>query len=123
MRYRLARILVLGQTHGRPARISAQYARMAVRSMGTCPGFEATMRATEPSGYLSGPAIDAPVTVAFGSRDFLLHAPSRRLDELPPGTRVQTLPGCGHVPMGDDPPAVVALISEAVARASRPLTH
>jgi len=123
MRYRLARVLVLGQTHGRPARTGAQYARMAVRAMGTCPGFEAAMRATEPRGYLAGPAIDAPVTVAFGSRDLLLRAASRRLDELPPGTRVETLPGCGHVPMADDPSAVVALISEAVELASRPLTR
>jgi pimeloyl-ACP methyl ester carboxylesterase len=123
MRYRLARVLVLGQTHGRPGRLSAEYARRAVRAMGTCPGFEATMRATEPRGYVSGPPIDAPVTVAFGSRDFLLRAPSRRLDELPKDTRVEGLPGCGHVPMADDPAAVVALIRRAVDRAGSSLSH
>jgi pimeloyl-ACP methyl ester carboxylesterase len=123
MAYRVARILVLGQTHGRPARISPEYARMAVRALGTCPGFEATLRTTEPRGYLAGPPIDAPVTVEFGSRDHVLHAASRRLDELPPGTRVETLPGCGHVPMADDPPAVVAFIREGVARGSGRLTR
>jgi pimeloyl-ACP methyl ester carboxylesterase len=116
MAYRAARILVLGQTHGRPGRLSPEYARRAVRAMGTCPGFPATMRATEPRGYLAGPPIDAPVTVAFGSRDHLLRSRSRRLDELPPGTRVVALPGCGHVPMADDPGAVAALIREVAAR-------
>jgi pimeloyl-ACP methyl ester carboxylesterase len=111
MRYRLARILVLGQTHGRPARLAPEYARAAVRAMGTSPGFHAVMKATEPRCYRSGPPIDAPVTVAFGSRDFLLlPRQSRHLDELPPGTRLATLPGCGHVPMADDPGAVAAVI-------------
>ena len=81
------------------------------------------MRATGPQGYRAGPALDTPVTVAFGSRDFLLRAPSRRLDELPSGTRVQTLPGCGHVPMADDPAAVVTFIREAITRASTPLAR
>jgi pimeloyl-ACP methyl ester carboxylesterase len=107
MKYRLARILVLGQSHGQPARIAPGYARMAIRAMGTGPGFDATMKATDSRCYLSGPPIDAPVTVAFGSRDFiLLPHQSRHLDELPPGTRVETLPRCGHVPMADEPRAV-----------------
>jgi pimeloyl-ACP methyl ester carboxylesterase len=114
MAYRWARFLVLRQTHGRPARISPEYARMAIRAMGTCPGFAATMKATE-QGYRSGgAAIDAPVTVAFGSRDLLLlPRRSRHLDELPPGTRVGALPGCGHVPMADDPHAVTAFIAQS----------
>jgi pimeloyl-ACP methyl ester carboxylesterase len=117
MKYRLARILVLGQSHGRPARITPEYARMAVRAMGTCPGFDVTMRASESRCYRSGPAIEAPVTVAFGSRDFiLLPRQSRHLDELPPGTRVETLAGCGHVPMADDPGAVAGLIAGAAQR-------
>jgi pimeloyl-ACP methyl ester carboxylesterase len=42
---------------------------------------------------------------------------SRHLDQLPPGTRVVELPGCGHVPMADDPEAVTAVIVESAARA------
>ena len=118
--YRLGRALVLGQTHGRPFRISPGYARMAIRAMGTSPGFGATMKATASRCYRSGPAIGAPVTVAFGSRDLLLlRHQSRHLGELPPGTRLGTLPGCGHVPMTDNPSAVTALITEAAARACR----
>jgi pimeloyl-ACP methyl ester carboxylesterase len=84
---------------------------MAIRAMGRCPGFDATLKATDPICYRSGPRIDGPVTVAFGTRDFLLlpHQ-SRHLDQLPAGTHVATLPGCGHLPMADDPSAVTALI-------------
>jgi pimeloyl-ACP methyl ester carboxylesterase len=117
MKYRLARILVLGQTHGQPASLTPEYARRAIRAMGTCPGFDATLKATEPRCYRAGPRIDAPVTVAFGSRDFLLRPrQSRHLDQLPTGTQVETLPGCGHVPMADDPGAVTALITASATR-------
>lgn len=118
MTYRLARILVLGQTHGRPAALAPEYARMAIRAMATCPGFDATMRATESRRYRSGPRFDAPVTVAFGSRDhLLLRRQSRRLDELPAATAVVTLPRCGHVPMADDPAAVSAFITASALAA------
>jgi pimeloyl-ACP methyl ester carboxylesterase len=114
MSYRLGRVLVLGQTHGRPVRISPAYAREAVRSLGTCVGFDAALRATLPRHYESAGPISAPVTVAFGSRDHLLRRrQSRNLAELPAGTRVAALPGCGHVPMADDPAAVAALIAES----------
>jgi pimeloyl-ACP methyl ester carboxylesterase len=111
---RPGRVLVLGQTHARPARISAEDAREIIAAMGTCPGFDATLRATARRRYRSGPSIGAPVTVAFGARDLLLlPRQSRHLGELPAGTRTGSLPGCGHVPMADNPPAVVALIAAA----------
>jgi pimeloyl-ACP methyl ester carboxylesterase len=120
MRFRLARIVVLGQTHGRPARISPDYARMALRAMASGPGFARTMRATETRSYVAPRPIDAPITVAFGSRDrLLLPWQSRRVSQLPPGARVVPLPGCGHVPMADDPSQVVELITTATALAPR----
>jgi hypothetical protein len=114
--YRLGRALVLGQTHGRPFRISPGYARTAIRAMGTSPGFDAMMKASA-TGYRAGRPIGAAVTVAFGSRDHLLVRRSRQLGELPPGTRRAALPHCGPVPMADDPPAVAALITASSARA------
>jgi pimeloyl-ACP methyl ester carboxylesterase len=110
-RYRAGRVLILGQTHGRPARLTAQYAQAAIRAMGAPAGFDAIMAATTQRRYLASVAIDAPVTVAFGSRDrLLLRRQSRHLDQLPPGTRPVLLPGCGHVPMADDPGTVADLI-------------
>ena len=114
---RLGRMLVLGQTHGQPSKMSAGQARAAVYALGTCPGFDATLAATATRRYRAGPPIDAPVTVAFGSRDLLLlPRQSRHLDELPAGTHLTTLPGCGHIPMGDNPIAVTVLITAATGR-------
>ncbi|MGR8011851.1 alpha/beta fold hydrolase [Streptomyces hypolithicus] len=52
-----------------------------------------------------------PVTVAWGSRDRLL--PRRqgvRAKQAIPGARLVRLPGCGHVPMNDDPALVARVI-------------
>ena len=117
VRFRPGRVLVLGQTHGHPTRLTPGYARAAIQAMGTCPGFEATMAATARRRFLATTPIGAPLTVAFGSRDvLLLPGQSRHLDQLPPGTTADTLPGCGHVPMADDPGAVAELITRTAAR-------
>lgn len=117
--YRLGRALVLGQTHGRPMQLTADYARSAILAMGTCPGFDATLKATVRRRFLATVPIGAPVTVAFGSRDLLLlRHQSRHLDQLPPGTQVDVLPGCGHVPMADHPGAVSALITRSAMPAA-----
>lgn len=119
--YRLGRALVLGQTHGRPARLTPEYARAAIHSLGTSPGFDAALKATGTRRIQATAPLGAPVTVAFGSRDLLLlpHQ-SRHLDQLPPATHVRTLPGCGHVPIADNPGAVIALITQT---AGVPLKH
>jgi pimeloyl-ACP methyl ester carboxylesterase len=110
--YRAARVLILGQTHGRPTKMTAAQARTTIRTLGRCPGFDATLRATTHRRYRAGSALAAPIAVAFGSRDLvLLRRQSRHLDQLPSHIHVQELPGCGHVPMSDDPNALVALIS------------
>ena len=58
-----------------------------------------------------------PTTVGWGARDFLLPRwQSKRLRRALPGAAVYVLPGCGHVPMGDDP----ALVADLVLAATRP---
>ena len=117
VRFRLGRALILGQTHGRPMRLTPEYARTAVAAMGASPGFDAALRATATRRYTARSAITAPATVAFGSRDvLLLPRQSRHLDQLPAGTRSEMLPGCGHVPMADDPDGVAALIIRSASR-------
>jgi pimeloyl-ACP methyl ester carboxylesterase len=117
VRYRLGRALILGQTHGHPIRLTTDYARSVIHDMGSCPGFEVTLRATSARRILGGHSIEAPVTVAFGSRDLLLlRHQSRHLDELPSTARSVPLPGCGHVPTSDDPDAVVDVIRTATNR-------
>jgi pimeloyl-ACP methyl ester carboxylesterase len=111
VRFRLGRLLVLGQTHGRPGAVSPEVAREAIRTLGTSSGFDAALAATLHRHYRSTGPIAAPVTVAFGSRDvLLLRRQSRWLRELPAHTRLLSLPGCGHIPLSDDPAAVVRTI-------------
>jgi pimeloyl-ACP methyl ester carboxylesterase len=118
VRFRMARLVVLGQTHGRPIRMDPRYARMTIRNVGMCPGFEAALNATTRRHYQAGPPITAPVTVAFGTRDLLLlRRQSRHLGELPNGTHVLALHRCGHIPMADNPASVTELIAASAARA------
>jgi pimeloyl-ACP methyl ester carboxylesterase len=121
VRTRPGRALILGQAVGRPFRMTPEQALTAVDAMGTSRGVDATLRATRHRRYRAGRPIDVPVTVAFGSRDrVLLRRAWRQVGELPPRTRVASLPGCGHVPMTDDPRAVVALLAAAARRVSPP---
>ena len=115
VRYRLGRVLVLGQTHGRPMRLTAEYARAAVEALGRSPGYDAALAGTTRRRIAATGLTGVPVTVAFGSRDLLLRRAARRVDQLPPQTQAEALPGCGHVPMADDPAAVAALITRAAA--------
>jgi pimeloyl-ACP methyl ester carboxylesterase len=117
---RAGRGVVFGQTLGHPSRMTAGQARAAIASVATSPGFDAAFSATLRRHYQASTPIDAPVTVAFGSRDrLLLRHQSRSVAELPSDTHVVTLPEAGHVPMTDDPRAVAALIAASTARASR----
>jgi pimeloyl-ACP methyl ester carboxylesterase len=120
--WRPGRVLVLGQTHGRPATMDSGYARAAVSALASGPGFDAALRATTRRRYRAGPPLSCPVSLAFGSRDLvLLPRQSRHQDQLPPGTRRSVLPGCGHVPMADCPGAVAGFIAASAARPQAPV--
>ncbi|HEY6744195.1 MAG TPA: alpha/beta hydrolase [Mycobacteriales bacterium] len=117
---RAGRGVVLGQILGRPGRMSPAQARAGIHALADAPGFEAVLRATAHRRYQAPHEIDVPTTLAFGSRDRLLISRRwRRVDELPAGTRVAALPGCGHVPMTDDPAAVAALVAAPLSGAGR----
>ncbi|WP_424920905.1 MULTISPECIES: alpha/beta fold hydrolase [unclassified Streptomyces] len=54
---------------------------------------------------------DVPVSIAWGSKDrLLLRRQGIRAKHVIPGARLVRLPGCGHVPMNDDPAAVARVI-------------
>jgi hypothetical protein len=69
--HRLGRVLVLGQSHGRPAQLSPDHARAVIQDIGNCLGFDSILNATATRHYRAGPQITVPVTVAFGSRDLV----------------------------------------------------
>jgi len=117
---RLFRALVLGQSHGRPGRLTPEYARATIHAIGTCPGFDGALAGTLRRRYTAGPPLGAPVTVAFGTRDrVLLRRQSRHVEQLPPGARVVSLKGCGHIAMADDPQAVASLIATSTGQAAQ----
>ena len=111
VRTRPGRAVVFAQAVGHPTRLNPDAASSTVHELGESPGFDAVLEATLHRRYRATAPIDAPVTIAFGSRDrVLLKRQSRHLGELPAHTALAELPGCGHIPMSDDPTAVSALI-------------
>ncbi len=60
---------------------------------------------------------DVPVTIAWGDRDHvLLPRQARVARQRLPHARFAALPGCGHVPMTDDPVLVARVLLEGSAR-------
>ena len=55
------------------------------------------------------------VTIAFGTRDWLLPPRARLRHQIPEGVIWQNPKGWGHVPMWDDPEGVAKFILEAIA--------
>jgi pimeloyl-ACP methyl ester carboxylesterase len=111
---RLARALFIATATGHPFKVPYEPVHRAVHGMAAAPGFRETLRAMERCNFRDGAAIQVPVTIAFGSRDrVLLPVIARRRTELPQHARWQRLPGCGHIPMFDDPEAVVELLVDA----------
>ena len=110
------RTLAFAHLAARPWRIPPREAAGALRNLGRCQGFEATMAALEGHSF-GGHTIDCPVTVAWGEKDRLLlySRQSARARRLLPDARHVTLEGCGHVPTWDDPEQVARVLLEASA--------
>jgi pimeloyl-ACP methyl ester carboxylesterase len=52
-----------------------------------------------------------PVTIGWGTRDrLLIPRQAERARVMLPQARHVPLPGCGHIPMSDDPEGVAALL-------------
>ncbi|MFJ5723742.1 alpha/beta fold hydrolase [Streptomyces sp. NPDC093149] len=114
-----------GSAAGRAALTSTIYARPGRRSPGAvvaetialreAAGFHQTL-AVGRSVTFTDDVPGLPVTVAWGSRDrLLLRRQGIRAKHAIPGARLVRLPGCGHVPMNDDP----ALVARVVLDTSR----
>lgn len=67
--------------------------------------------------YAFGEKIDVPVTIAWGTRDkILLYGQSGLAAERLPQAHHVALPGCGHVPMIDDPSLVARVVEQTADR-------
>ncbi|MEW2580730.1 alpha/beta fold hydrolase [Streptomyces syringium] len=99
--------------YARPARRSPEAVIAEIRALREATAFEATLAAGR-SVLFTHDLAEVPVTVAWGTADRIL--PRRqgiRARKVMPGARLIRLPGCGHVPMNDDPALVARVILDA----------
>ena len=94
-------------------RLTRAEAVAMARTFAAATAFEATLEAA--TRFVGGRDLTLPVTIAFGTRDWLLTGSCQRRDELPAHTRWLRPEGWGHVPMWDDPEGVAELILQGTA--------
>lgn len=109
------------QAFGRPWSIDPEDLTDDVLNLIHSPGVEPLYQAARQRAFVDGQGLRIPVSIAFGTRDISLpRRAHRQIGELPSDLRCFALPGCGHVPMYDDPDAIIRVIRETTARAAVP---
>lgn len=98
---------VLASTIGHPERVPGPASRRLVAAYARAPGFEAVNAAMRQGRFRDARALRVPVTVAWGQLDRLVA--HQRLEGA---SRTVILADCGHIPMWDDPDAVVRVLLE-----------
>jgi pimeloyl-ACP methyl ester carboxylesterase len=105
------RAALLAQYFAHPARLSPSEAGRTITDFADAPGLVAILPYSRRYQFERGDELAGPVTVAWGDRDRLLIGRQfERAKEHLPRARHVALPGCGHVPMPDDPPAVASVL-------------
>jgi pimeloyl-ACP methyl ester carboxylesterase len=114
------RTLAAWHMQARPWRADAAVMAQRLRGVGEATGFEAMLEPT--MAWMPPPRIDVPLTIAWGERDRLLlfGRQAGRARRWYPAARHLTLPGCGHLPMTDDPEAVAGVVLAGGAGAPAP---
>ncbi|MFG2977464.1 alpha/beta fold hydrolase [Streptomyces sp. NPDC048331] len=112
------RAALTGTIYARPARRPAEAVVAETLALRDATGFEDTLAAGG-SVRFTADVPGMPVTIAWGTRDrLLLRRQGIRAKHTVPGARLVRLPGCGHVPMNDDP-ALVSRVVLDTARSAR----
>ncbi|MBA2629665.1 MAG: alpha/beta hydrolase [Thermoleophilaceae bacterium] len=120
---RAGRAMLLGQLVARPWRMPAAEARLMLTDAWASEAFGPAVAAFDGYSFRDGHELaGVPLTVAWGSRDFLLlygrQAPRAR--HALPQARHLTLPGLGHTPMWDDPDQVARIVAEGAGSLTPP---
>ncbi|MFG2137680.1 alpha/beta fold hydrolase [Streptomyces sp. NPDC048650] len=111
----LGRASLTGTIYAHPGRRSAEAVVAETRALRDAAGFAPTLEAGRGVRFTSD-VPDVPVTIGWGSRDrLLLRRQGVRAKHTIPGARLVRLPGCGHVPMNDDPALVARVILDTVS--------
>jgi len=95
------RALLLGSM-AHPERVPPKDALALVRAYASAPGFTLVNRAMRAGTFKRLDEIEVPVTLVWPEHDRVV----TRVNGTPERVRVIDLPGCGHIPMWDDPKAV-----------------
>ncbi|MFE9774547.1 alpha/beta fold hydrolase [Streptomyces sp. NPDC005931] len=96
--------------YARPGRRSPEAVVAETLALAGATGFTETLRAGTTVRFADDVS-DIPVTVAWGTRDrLLIPRQGVRAKRTMPRARLVRLPGCGHVPMNDDPALVARVI-------------
>jgi pimeloyl-ACP methyl ester carboxylesterase len=94
----------------RPGRITAEQAEGDVTGFVAASDAIRMVFAASPRFTAQVPD-DVPVTIAWGTSDRVLPQSNARVARRQlPGARFVPLPGCGHVPMTDDPELVAKVL-------------
>jgi pimeloyl-ACP methyl ester carboxylesterase len=110
------RALLYSAIVSRPSRISPEQA------LGDTAAFVAAKAATDMVlagivNFTGSVPADVPVTIGWGTRDRLLFPGQARVAKARlPDARLVWLPGCGHVPMTDDPVLVADVLLQGSGR-------
>jgi pimeloyl-ACP methyl ester carboxylesterase len=108
----VGRAILCGMIVSRPAKMSPeQAAGDAAAFLAARPAMNAILDVSAP--FTERIPADIPVTIAWGTRDRILPPRQARIAQqrLPDATYI-TLPGCGHVPMTDNPALVAKVLLE-----------
>ncbi|MER5886552.1 alpha/beta fold hydrolase [Streptomyces sp. NPDC001941] len=104
------RAALTSSIYARPGRRSPEAVVAETLALREATGFHQTLAAGRDVLFRDD-VTGIPVTVAWGERDrLLLRRQGVRAKHTVPGARLVRLPGCGHVPMNDDPALVARVI-------------
>ncbi|MGW0461499.1 alpha/beta fold hydrolase [Streptomyces tendae] len=106
----VGRTALTSTIYARPGRRSPEAVVAETLALAHAQGFAETLRAGR-SVLFTDDVPGVPVTVAWGDRDrLLLPRQGIRAKRTVPRARLVRLPGCGHVPMNDDPALVARVL-------------
>lgn len=101
----------IGLMQGRPAKRDGAEAAEDLVQLARAPGWAATLPMSREYVFRDGDELRVPVTIGWGTRDrLLIPRQGDRARALLRRGRHVPLPGCGHIPMSDDPEGVAALL-------------
>jgi len=110
------RFALTSTIYARPGRRSPEAVVAETRALRDATGFAPTLAVgRRPEARFGEDVPGIPVTIGWGEKDrLLLRRQGVRAKKTIPGARLVPLPGCGHVPMNDDPALVARLVLDTV---------